>query len=390
MQTWKWLYDPAAAFNWRFIFSVAIRVVILFVIVNVVFALVDPLPALGSISAYNHLFRGRERLPYGENAAVSYNLSLNQIDAMFESHVVASRKDDDEFRVVLIGDSAVWGVLLEPDDTLAGQINRLDYHTADGQTVQAYNLGYPIWSLTKDLLLLDYALDYDPDLVVWLFTLGSFGQAAQMRSPLVQHNPDPVEDLIKRFDVNQDPNDPRFVRLSFWDKLFIRRRRDLADLMRLQLYGVPWAVTGIDQEYPDYEPRLIDLPADDTWEDYTPQTLTTDDLALDVIRAGVDLVGDTPIVLINEPMFLSDGENSDIRYNSFFPRWAYDEYRRLLDDYSARYGWFYLDLWDGIPEADCYTDSAVHLTPECSARLGKLVGAAIVELADQAGRQDND
>jgi hypothetical protein len=382
MQTWKWLYNPAAPFNWRFIRNVLIKAAILFVALNLLFALLNPLSTLGHISAYNLLLPGRERLPYGENPSVAYNLSLYQIDAMFASHKLAGAAHDGEYRVLLIGDSSVWGILLKPEDTLAGQINAGNYRTADGRRVRAYNLGYPTMSLTKDLMLLDYAQRYDPDLIVWLFTLESFDQQTQLDSAIVQNNPARIKPLIEKYGLNQNVNDPRFVELSFQEKTIIRQRRALADLLRLQFYGVPWAVTGIDQEYrADYTPRAIDLPDDNTWQGYTPQTFTENELAFDVLRAGAQIAGETPILLINEPMFISDGKNSDIRYNAFFPRWAYDDYRRLLGEQTAANGWQFLDLWDSIPGADCYTDSAVHLTPACSAALGRMVGPAILQMA---------
>jgi hypothetical protein len=158
-------------------------------------------------------------------------------------------------------------------------------------------------------------------------------------------------------------------------------------VLRLQLYGVAWAVTGIDQEYrEDYQRRSVDLNASDYWQDfrrgepYTPETFTVDNLAFDVLRAGMELADNTPILFINEPIFISGGENSDIRYNAFYPRWAYDKYRTLLTEQAEQNGWQLLDLWDAMPEADCYTDSPVHLTPPCSAQLGQLVGEAIMEL----------
>lgn len=372
-KTWQWLYGTT--YNWRFVRNVILKAAVLFVLFNVVFALLDPLPTLGRISAYNLLFRGRERLPYGENPAASYNLSLYQIDAMFASQRLAGAGHDGEFRVLVLGDSSVWGILLEPDDTLAGQINRGDYRTADGRRVRAYNLGYPTMSLTKDLLFLDYALRYDPDLIVWLVTLESFEQDAQLDTAIVQNNPEPVRNLIERYDLDQDVDDSRFVDPSFQDKTIVGQRRALADLLRLQLYGAAWALTGIDQEYPDYIPRSIDLEADTNWHGYDESSrFAADDLALDVLRAGIERAGDTPVLLINEPIFISEGENSDIRYNFFYPRWAYDDYRRLLGEQADRHGWSLVDLWDAIPEAACYTDSPVHLTPDCSARLAALVG----------------
>jgi hypothetical protein len=383
MQTWKWLYNPPSPYHWRFLRNVLFKTALLFAALNLLFAAADPLSVLGHVSAYNRLYPGRERLPYGENPGVSYNLSLFQLDAMFASLTLARPKEDGDYRVLLMGDSSVWGILLRPEETLAGQINRAHLRTADGRRVRAYNLGYPTMSLTKDLMLLDYALRYQPDLIVWLFTLESFDPKTQLDSAIVQHNPDRVRDLIERYGVQQETDDPRFVDLSFWDRTIIGQRRALADILRLQFYGAPWAITGIDQEYPsDYKPRQIDLDADDSWQSYEPQTWTADDLAFDVLRAGVQRVGEIPLLLVNEPIFISQGQNSDIRYNFFYPRWAYDAYRDLLHEERARSGWHMLDLWEAIPDADCYTDSPVHLTPPCSAQLGQTVGAAIVQMAD--------
>jgi len=346
-------------------------------VLNVAFALLKPLPTLGRLSAYNTLLPGRERLPYGENPAESYNLSLYNLPAMIASHTWVAA-DDDEFRVLLVGDSSVWGILLRPEDTLAGQINRLDLR-ADGRPVRAYNFGYPTMSLLKDLTLLDAALREEPkpDLIIWLLTLESFAARDQLDPALLQNNPDTVRDLITRMDLAQDVNDPRFVEPDFWGETIIGRRRDLADLLRLQLYGVAWALTGVDQAYGDYTPRSIDLSDDETWRGFAPGALDRDDLAFDVLAAGVARAGDVPVVLVNEPIFISEGANSDVRYNAFYPRWAYDAYRDWLADEADASGWTLLDLWDALPAAECYTDSPVHLTPECSAALAQELEAVI-------------
>src|SRR5689334_3325310 len=145
--------------------NVLLKALLLFIVANLGFAWLKPLPLLGKISAYNAIFPGRERLPYGENPERAYNLSLFQLDAMFAAHEVAQPKPANEYRVLLIGDSSVWGLLLKPNETLAAQINAAHYTTPDGRAVRAYNLGYPILSLTKDLLILSRAQHYQPDLI---------------------------------------------------------------------------------------------------------------------------------------------------------------------------------------------------------------------------------
>src|SRR5258708_11127985 len=167
MAQWNWLTKPETPYTWRFVRNVVVKGMALFVIANVLFALVNPLPWLGHFSAYNGVLPGRDRLPYGSNPDQSYNLSLMNLDAMFASHVIAGTpKAADEYRVFVIGDSSVWGVLLPPQDTLSGWLNGAGNHTPGGKRVRAYNFAYPIPSLAKDLLILHYAMRYQPDLIV--------------------------------------------------------------------------------------------------------------------------------------------------------------------------------------------------------------------------------
>jgi hypothetical protein len=371
---------PAPAL--RFAANVLVRALLLFAALNALLALGDPLPALGRISAYNAIFPGRRRLPYGEDPDRSYNLSLFSLEAMFAAHEIAVPKPASEYRALLIGDSSTWGTLLRPDETLAAQINAGGYVTRDRRRVRAYNLGYPIMSLAKDLLILQTAMRYEPDLIVWLVTLESFPYDKQLFPPLVQHNPGPMQSLISNYQLRLDLDDPGFVKESFWDRTLLGRRRALADLLRLQLYGVMWAATGIDQDYPDtYEPRQEDFEEDYSFHDLQPPHLAADDLAFDILAAGRARAGDAPMLIVNEPTFISRGKNSDIRYNFFYPRWAYDDYRPLLAAECAARGWRCLDLWDAIPASE-FTNSAVHLTPEGTAQLGALVGPAILQVAN--------
>jgi hypothetical protein len=187
--------------------------------------------------------------------------------------------------------------------------------------------------------------------------------------------------LIARHQLRLDPNDPTFVDPSLWDRTLLGRRRELADLVRLQMFGVLWAATGIDQDLPEsYTPRMEDLPADTTFHGMAGPELRPEAVALDVLAAGVAEAADTPVILINEPMFVSQGENSDLRYNFFYPRWAYDGYRTLMRAEAERRDWTYVDLWDAVPDTE-YTDSAIHLTPAGSALLAERVGRIIEEAA---------
>ncbi|MBT6151535.1 MAG: SGNH/GDSL hydrolase family protein [Chloroflexi bacterium] len=328
---------------WRLL----IKAVILFILFNLIFAFSSPQQILGKLSVYNSLVPGRERLPFGENPAEAYNLSLYNLEAMFSSHEISGiDKSENEFRVFLIGDSSTWGFYLENEDTLSNILNRSELETAEGKDIEFYNFGYPTISLTKDLMILDRVLEYQPNLIIWLVTLESFPYEKQIFTPLVQQNPEFVKPLIEQYSINIDPNSELFINETFWEKTIIGQRRQIADVLRLQFYAPLWAATGIDQYIPDeYKLRAEDLDPIDDYYGFAPPTLSRNDLAFDVMSAGIEHADQIPVLIVNEPIFVSQGENSDIRYDFFYPRWAYDSYRQLLATETEDNGWAYIMLY---------------------------------------------
>jgi hypothetical protein len=364
----------------NFWIRVLVKAGILFALLNLLWIFFDPMPVVGKLSLYNTFIPGRVRLPYGENPTVAYNLSLYNLPAMFASHELSGTlKSSAEYRVILIGDSSTWGYLLPPENTLAAYINAQQLRFSDGRTVHAYNLGYPVMSLTKDVLILSKAMEYQPDMIVWLVTLESFPRSKQLFPPLLQNNPSAVRQLIASHHLELNPRDPNLIEGDFFQKSLIGQRKAVGDWLRLQIYGIPWAATGIDQEIPvRYTPRQEDLLADLSFHDLQPPALPEGALALDVLSAGMRLTGDTPILLINEPVFISQGKNSDLRYNFYYPRWAYDAYRDMLVKIASEQGWQYTDLWNRIDSKE-FTNSAVHMSPAGTQELARLIGAAIQE-----------
>jgi hypothetical protein len=344
---------------WR----VLLKTLILLLITNFAFSALS-LDGLGWVSIYNALVPGRERFPFGESPAQSYNLSLYNFNAHFASHVINGReKRADELRVVVLGDSSTWGTLLCPEETLVGQLNARGLTAPDGREMVFYNLGYPTLSLTKDLLFLEKALDYQPDLVVWLVTLESFPRDGQFDSPLLANNGKRIQRINAESDLGLEIAPADFPAENVWDRTLIGRRRDLADLYRLQVYGVMWWATGIDQSYPgDFKPAARDLESDGFFHGWEEGEMIEEELAFDVIEAGYRLAGEIPILLVNEPILVSGGENSDIRYNFYYPRWAYDQYREMMQQRAEDRGWNYVDAWDMVPGGE-FTNTAIHTTP---------------------------
>src|SRR5690349_1749692 len=192
-----------------------LKAIVLFALINAVFPVFQNVP-VGRLSFYNSVFPGRERFPFGETKE-SYNLSLFDLDAMFASHILnGTEKTSDEYRVLLIGDSSVWGTLLTNEQTLAGQLDA-NLVTACGKTVRAYNLGYPTISLTKDLMILHQAKSYQPDLVIWLTTLEAFPNDKQLSSPIVANNAERVQHLMTTYHLPIDSHDPALVHASKWE-----------------------------------------------------------------------------------------------------------------------------------------------------------------------------
>jgi hypothetical protein len=363
----------------RSLLRIAIKGVLLFATLNLLLVYVDPMPLLSRVTIYNNFVAGRARLPFGENPSRAYNLSLNDLDAMFASHQIALPKASDEYRVILIGDSSTWGFLLKPEETLAGYLDSAQLRR-EGKRVRVFNLGYPDFSVTKDLILLKRAMQFKPDKIIWLVTLRSFPLSTQSEHALVKNNHTDYCEVIHAAGDQfrcELPSANSFAE-KFETRNLFARRREFADWFRLQLYGVLWAATGIDQEYPaKYEPAQRDLDRDVSFREFQPPTLQPDDLFLDSLSAAKKIAGVVPLVIVNEPMLVSVGVNSDIRYNFFYPRWAYDQYRGMIRDETLKTNLRYVDLWNLVPQNE-FTNSAVHLNSKGSKQLADELAAIIV------------
>ena len=344
-----------------------IKTLVLYVIANILFAAYQP--SLGIFSLYNTLLPGRTRLPYerAENMRLGYNLALFQdLDTSFASHVIATEeKPEDEYRVVLVGDSSVWGFALSSQDTLSEKLNQLNLRSCDGRRMRFYNLGYP-WSFVfKDLLVLERAKAYQPDMVLWLFTLrGLTGTDRE----IVDFFEGKLVTDAKRIQAEYGLRDytSELTTQTFFERTIIGERKKLKADLTLQMDGFLWAATGIDHHLQTWLPWKDTLEPDPEYRHYkSPEDWPRlqQDLMLDVIQAGRKMMNHSVVVTINEPIYIASGPNSEIRYNKLYPRWVYDEYREFLGHWMTENNYPYLDEWNIIPQAE-FSDFPVHLSPE--------------------------
>jgi hypothetical protein len=354
---------------------VLLKTLALFAVINVVFMLLYPVLTLDRISVYNTLVPGRQRLPVSNAAGNTYNLGLYRVEQMFSTHEInGAPKAGDEFRVLVFGDSGTWGSLLRPEETLAGQINALGLSVKDGRKVKAFNLAYPETTAIKDLVLMHYAMRYQPDMIVWPLTLEAFPNDYRWYHPIVKNNPDVMRDLITNYGLQRDISEIYDVRRL--DRTLVGRRHEMADMLRMQFYGLMWGATGIDTPYEHERQPANDLEANPNYLTMKPPALSEADLAFNALDVARNVAGDVPILLVNEPMYVADGTNSDIRYNKFYPRWAFDQFRPMFAEQASRIGADYIDLWNFIAP-DQFTDTELHITPAAMKQYAQEVGRRI-------------
>ncbi len=328
-------------------------------------------PDLSLLNIYAPLGIKRTRFPTSTHAPEDAALDVGNLDAMFASHIVSQPKANGEFRVLLLGDSAMWGFLLPPEQTLSGQLNALNLTCGD-KKIQVYNLSYPRSSATKDLMILDKAMNYQPDLIIWPVTLYTLMPKTRVDHWLIGQNLDELYSLDARFHFLPRSFPPE----SFSDKI-LGPQRALFRILRYQLYSLVNLATGVDQIQTTYDNVPTELPSELKFEGMNPPTVTPQQISIDEVQDFYLLAKNVPVILVNEPIMIAKGvPNSDIYYNYYYPRWVYDQYRQILGAAAAQNGWNYLDLWDKF-SSDYYTNTPLHLNPEGERQFAAMLAPSI-------------
>ena len=181
--------------------------------------------------------------------------------------------------------------------------------------------------------------------------------------------------LGRRFDFLPRDYSP----LTPWDKL-VDRNRSLFRTGRFQLYSLVQIATDRDQIAGPPQIPANELSADEPFEGLKPPVLRSSQVSLDQVEDLYDLAHGLPVLLVNEPILIMRGiANADLRYNSYYPRWVYDQYRTYLAEAANANGWPYLDLWNAFP-ADYFADTPLHLIPEAHQMLAAKLAPEILKI----------
>jgi hypothetical protein len=355
-------------------FHLFVKAIILFAVANLLFALVNP--PVQKLSLYNSIFPGRLRFPFGGGIS-SYDLTIDELDAIFAAHIISAEpKPADEFRIIVLGDSSIWGELLSAQETLAEQLDSAGL-TCGGQKIRVYNLGYPHPFALKDLIILQRAMQYQPDAILWPITLNTL--RTKTPNPFLLTNGEQTIAIIEKYNLDYDIALLQKPEPTLLQKTIVGQRNRLARLFLSQWFGFYWAA-GVEptSHHSKLPPIANDLDDSIAIGGLEPPIRIRTVMLPELLNAGHAIAGDMPILLVNEPIFVATGKNSDLRYNSFYPRWAYDEYMQIINQLAQDNHWHYLNLWNALPN-ELFLDTPLHLSAAGEAQLARLIIPTLLE-----------
>lgn len=147
--------------------------------------------ARGEMGCLPPLFDGGQRL-HGLDP-----VKLLWIEPTLRQHELCWRDVPGEVRIIVLGNSAIFGFPLPAEQSFAARLNaRFD---AAGTAAHVFNLAWIFTYFLKDALILDRALAYHPDVIVYAVTLADMTHLAPPPFPplleFLRENADTVERL---------------------------------------------------------------------------------------------------------------------------------------------------------------------------------------------------
>jgi hypothetical protein len=355
IQSWEWLERLLQGSTGRFAARVIVRVIGLLLIFNALYLAVGPFEARGRLpTLYNSLFPGRLRLAWESPDLSAYMVSELRIPRLLEDHIIARPKAPDEYRVVVLGSSDMWGYMNRPQDPMPVALDNLRLLTPDGRQVRSYNLAYVYPDAFKDLLILHYLLvdGYLPDLVILVANSYSFKPPVETHWLAVE-NADVALGLIQQYGLTGIPLgeisaevelSPGWLRHSF-----LGEREDIAYWLINQAFGLTWADTGMDYILPAEIPTQTALGGEEEWHNVRPN----------ILEAFLGITGSygIPFVLVSAPV-----------------NYSVPAYQEWLAERAETLGILLLDCSALLPPQE-FSDMPIHLTAQGHRLLAEQVAA---------------
>jgi hypothetical protein len=352
--------------------NVLIKGVILYSLFQILLVFSNFNPAV--LNIYRSEMLRRERLPFiTAPGAEDRALDVGILDTIFASHIISQPREEDEYRVIILGDSSMWGDPLPANQTLAAQINTLNL-TCNRKKIIAYNLGYPLPSAIKDLMVLEKAMQYQPDLVIWGVTMYTLTTRMVEEHPLLETESARLTALNTQYHFIEGMDSPG----SAYDQ-WLAVNFNLSRTLRYQSYGLLQIATGRDQIQQESQAADSNLSSDVQYVEMSPPILFKAEISTELVNVFREIAKGKPVLVINEPILIvKDKPHSDLRYNSFYPRWAYDQYRAYMNEAADQYEWTYLDFWDSFPP-ESFANSPLHLNRQGMKTFASLIAPALQE-----------
>ena len=349
---------PSLSVTARVVFKALIVVVAInFICLAAVF---NPVAAITRFNLWGLVGHGRARLMYMTDVQ---NGQL-PVEAMLATHELAyTPKAADEFRVVILGNSGPYGAGLFDDETLSSQMTHLDIRV-NGKHLVAYNLSFPSANVVSSSVILDAALAYQPDLVIWFVTANMFNNHQtywDQLSVFFLINRERLENIASRYEMT-DWIASRMSPRPSWDAWIGIHDQGTFSVWLSSLFypfvqpNIQHTTWRIAQDAVPAEPNNF-LSVDgaypvfnDTWQ------------FLEIGNQMAQSAG-ANLLIVNQPTMVLDSPYGDVSYSKLYGRAFYDAYHEALAKYTKEQNLWYVDLWR-LVSPDHYTDSELHLDAE--------------------------
>jgi len=275
--------------------------------------------------------------------------NIFDLNVLFNTHLISyEKKPANQYRIVFIGDSTVRDGTIYP---------MVDQQGCGGKILHAYDLGYYGASVTKDLMILQEAMKYSPDLIVWSVTDRTLSN--EPKDFAMANFADLVE-LSHTYSLSM-PLDQSLNRsgsfFSGGDKIRLQTRLVLN-------YAILFPAIRNPQ-------RMIQTATNDikTNNAADQETLPASGAYLfSALTVAPKIAGTIPFLLINQP-----------RPSVVVTQTDYLQYGQELLSLASEQHWIFLNLWNLVPDKD-FIDK-IHRNADGEVLFNRAVLPAILEIA---------